>query len=42
MAEMIVIGLGNEVCILIAGILIGANLIAIVASADRGMKKWTI
>ena len=42
MAEMIVIGLGNEVCILIVGILIGANLIAIVVSAERGIKKWTI
>ena len=42
LAEMIVIGLGNEVGIMIAGILIGAVVIGVIISAERGIKKWTI
>ena len=42
LAEMIVIGLGNEIGILISGILIGGSLIGIVISAERGVKKWII
>lgn len=42
MAEMIAIGIGNEICILIVGVLMGAILISIVVSAERGIKKWTI
>ena len=42
MAEMVVIGLNNEIGILIVGVLIGAVLIGVVISAERGIKKWTI
>ena len=42
LAEMIVIGLGNEIGILIAGVLIGAVQIGVVISVERGIKKWTI
>lgn len=42
LAEMIVIGLGNEIGILTVGILIGAIQIGVVISVERGMKKWTI
>ena len=42
MAEMVVIGLGDEIGILIVGVLIGADLIGVVISAERGIKKWTI
>lgn len=42
MAEMIVIGLGNEIGILIVGVLIGAVLTGVIISAERGIKKWTI
>ncbi|MBO7548972.1 MAG: hypothetical protein J6T77_03305 [Clostridia bacterium] len=42
MAEMVVIGLGDEIGILIVGVLIGAILIGVVISAERGIKKWTI
>lgn len=40
LAEMIVIGLGNEIGILIAGVLIGAVQIGVVISVEKGMKKW--
>ena len=42
MAEMIFIGLKSGVCVLITGVLMGINLIGIVISAQRGIKKWTI
>ena len=42
LAETNVIGLGNEIGILIAGILIGGVQIGVVISVERGMKKWTI
>ena len=42
MAEMVVIGLGDEIGILIVGVLIGAILIGVIISAERGIKKWTI
>lgn len=42
LAEMIVIGLGNEIGILTVGVLIGAIQIGVVISVERGMKKWTI
>ena len=42
MAEMVVIGLNNEIGILIVGALIGAVLIGIVISVERGINKWTI
>ena len=42
MAEMVVIGLNNEIGILIVGVLIGAVLIGVVISAERGIKKWSI
>ena len=42
LSEMIVIGLDNEIGILIAGVLIGAAQIGIVISAERGIKKWVI
>lgn len=42
LAEMIVIGLGNEIGILITGVLIGTVLIGIMKMLERGMKKWTI
>ena len=42
LAEMIVIGLGNEIGILITDIMIGAVQIGVVISVERGMKKWTI
>ena len=41
-AEMIAIGIRNEICILIVGVLMGANLVAIIIAAERGIKKWTI
>ena len=41
LAEMIVIGLGSEVGILVTGVLIGTVLIGVVISAERGIKKWT-
>ena len=40
LSEMIVIGLGNEIGILIAGVLIGAVQIGVVISVEKGMKKW--
>ena len=42
MAEMVVIGLGNETGILIVGVLIGSVMIGVIISAERGIKKWTI
>ena len=42
LAEMIVIGLGNEIGILITDIMIGAVQLGVVISVERGMKKWTI
>ena len=42
LAETNVIGLGNEIGILIIGVLIGAVQIGVVLSVERGMKKWTI
>ena len=42
MAEMVVIGLNNEIGILIVGAMIGAVLIGIVISVERGINKWTI
>ena len=42
LAETNVIGLGNEIGILIIGVLIGAVQIGVVISVERGMKKWTI
>ena len=42
MAEMVVIGLGNETGILIVGVLIGSVIIGVIISAERGIKKWTI
>ena len=42
MAEMVVIGLGNETGILIVGVLIGSVMIGVIVSAERGIKKWTI
>lgn len=42
MVEMVVIGIGNEVCILIVDILMGTALIGIIVSAERGIRKWTI
>lgn len=42
MAEMVVIGLGSEIGILIVGVLIGAVLIGVIISVERGIKKWTI
>ena len=42
MAEMFVIGIGSQVGILVVGTLIGIDLIAIVVSAGKGIKKWTI
>ena len=42
MAEMVVIGLNNERGILIVGVLVGAVLIGVIISAERGIKKWTI
>ena len=41
-AEMIVIGIGCNGGILTVNILMGIALIAIVISAERGIKKWTI
>ena len=42
LSEMIVIGLGSEIGILTAGVLIGAAQIGIVISPERGIKKWGI
>ena len=42
LAETNVIGLGNEIGILITDIMIGAVQIGVVISVERGMKKWTI
>lgn len=42
MAEMYVIGIGNETGILVVSILIGIVLVGIVFAAERGIKKWTI
>lgn len=42
MAEIVVIGLKTEIGILIVEALIGAVLIGVVISAERGIKKWTI
>ena len=42
MAEMVVIGLGNETGILIVGVLIGSVMIGVIVSVERGIKKWTI
>ena len=39
MAEMIVIGFDNELCMLIVDALMGASLLGIVISAKRGIKK---
>ena len=41
-AEMIVIGTGNEISILIIDILMGIILIDIIVLAERGIKKWKI
>ena len=41
LAEMIVIGLNNDVGILVTGVLIGADLIGLIIALERGMKKWT-
>ena len=42
LAETNVIGLGNEIGILITDIMIGAVQLGVVISVERGMKKWTI
>ena len=42
LAEMIVIGTGNEVCVLIVDVFMGIILIGIIILAQRGIKKWTI
>ena len=41
LSEMTVIGLGEELSILIVSVLIGAILIGIVIALIRGMNKWT-
>ena len=42
LAEMIVIGTGNEISILVIDVLMGIVLIDIIVLADRGIKKWKI
>jgi hypothetical protein len=40
--EIIAIGRNNEIAIIVTGIIIGALILAIVPSVERGIKKWTI
>jgi hypothetical protein len=40
--ELIVLSRGSEIGALISGIIMGALLLAVVPSVERGIKKWTI
>ena len=42
LAEMIVIGTGNEISILIVDVFMGIILVDIIVLAERGIKKWKI
>ena len=42
LAEMILIGVGSKIGVLIAGVLMGILLLGIVTSSERGIKRWVI